>query len=165
METIEFRKLNVLIVSHRPDLISSVRTALKLIGCANVESIADFANAIKLLSHERFDVVFTDDFAKIVNEKAFVLALRTSVEILNPTIPVIGLMQKPSKSQIELGRDLGVNDMIACPISAATIGRKLCKTLISPREFVVAKSFFGPDRRARHLKSSNERRKSAKSRY
>jgi PleD family two-component response regulator len=144
-------------------MISSVRTALRLIGCANVDSIADYESAIMLLSRDRFDIVLTDDFARSVNEKSFVLAVRTSDGILNPTIPVIGLLHKPSKEQIELGRDLGVNDMIACPITAATIGRKLCKALESPRGFVVAKSFFGPDRRARNLKSPNERRKREKS--
>ena len=50
-------------------------------------------------------------------------------------------------------RDAGINDVIAKPVSAGAIERKLKSLLLAPRPFVTAKAFVGPDRRG-----SGERR-------
>ena len=50
---------------------------------------------------------------------------------------------------MEKARDAGVTDVLTTPISPKTIITKLKAAVLTPRPFIVASEFFGPDRRAK----------------
>ncbi|MGH7226313.1 MAG: hypothetical protein ACRELF_24115, partial [Gemmataceae bacterium] len=63
------------------------------------------------------------------------------------TVPVVLISAGTEASRIMAARDAGMNDVIAKPVSALTIERKLRALLAAPEPFVTAKTFVGPDRR------------------
>ena len=62
---------------------------------------------------------------------------------------------------MEVARDSGVTDVLTIPISPKTLVTKLQVATHSPRPFIVATEFFGPDRRgkARPAYNGSDRRK------
>jgi two-component system chemotaxis response regulator CheY len=50
---------------------------------------------------------------------------------------------------VEAARDTGVTDVLTMPISPKTLVTKLQVATHTPRAFIVAPEFFGPDRRAK----------------
>jgi hypothetical protein len=62
-------------------------------------------------------------------------------------IAIFALHERPSRRSVEQARDCGVTATLTCPISPKTLGDKLEAALSSPRPFVAAPDFLGPDRR------------------
>src|SRR5664279_266250 len=91
----------------------------------------------------------------------FPVAARRAPGIINPMTPLFVIYTNARQRQVEQARDVGVTDVLTHPVSAATIARKLEKALKAPRSFIVAPTFFGPDRRVRRaaIWSGDERRK------
>lgn len=50
---------------------------------------------------------------------------------------------------IERARDMGVNEVIAKPVSIGNIESRIIAVLEQPRPFVAETQYFGPDRRRR----------------
>ena len=57
--------------------------------------------------------------------------------------------KKCNAALVHMARDLGVTDVVTIPISPKTLVAKLQVATHSPRPFIVATEFFGPDRRAK----------------
>ena len=80
---------------------------------------------------------------------AFPLAARRTQGLLNPMIPFFLTCHGPRRVQVEAARNAGVTDVLARPISAATVKRKLLQAIVRPRAFIASTEFFGPDRRGK----------------
>ena len=103
--------------------------------------------ALRMLREQGFEVVFCDENTEPLGAVEFVKALRRDVLTRDPTIPVIMISSAATRTQIEALRDAGADDVICKPVSVETIQRKFDQLLQSPRKFVTAKAFLGPDRR------------------
>ena len=81
--------------------------------------------------------------------------------MLNPMIPIFVLQERARRRDVEKARDTGVTDVLTIPISPKTLVTKLQVATQSPRPFIVATEFFGPDRRAKSRPAfhGSERRK------
>jgi two-component system chemotaxis response regulator CheY len=157
------RNMRVLVVGGRPSGVQVLRAVLALAGVGSVSAEPDSARAIELLRHEAFNAVFCDDRCEPVSGVAFPLAARRTPGILNPMVPIFLLCSAARRRQVEQARDTGVTDVLARPVSAAIIIRKLHLAVARPRPFIAAADFFGPDRRGAKYMSfaGQERRKRA----
>ena len=144
---LDFRDARVLIVGARPSSVKVLRIALGLAGVGSVLSEPDSTRAIELLCSEPFAAVFCDSECEPVSGTHFTLAARRTTGVLNPMIPIFLLSSAAHRRAVERARDTGVTDILARPISAATILRKLRLAVARPRAFIAAPDFFGPDRR------------------
>jgi len=147
MDRAGLKKLRLLIVGGKPHAIATLRTVFGIIGINQVCYTADSVRAIELLRHEEFDAVFADDAADKVGLLAFPLAARRARGVINPMLPIYLVCASPLRHQVEGARNDGVTDVLARPISAATVIRKLRVAVLAPRPFIMAGEFFGPDRR------------------
>jgi len=148
-ELADLKDLRVLVVGGRPSGVQILRTVFGVAGISNVVAVPESRTAINLLCHERFAALFCDDRSETVGGVPFPLAARRSPGVLNPMIPIFLLCSAARRRQIEHARDTGITDVLARPISAATILRKMRLALVKPRPFIAAPDFFGPDRRVR----------------
>ena len=98
---------------------------------------------------EHFSVVFCDHKVAAADEKPFVAAARRGDAMLNPMVPIFMLQERARRRDVEKARDTGVNDVLTTPISPKILLEKLRAATQTPRPFIVAAEFFGPDRRAK----------------
>ncbi len=139
--------LHILLVGGRPTSLQVLRTAFGLLGIKHVRVISESARAIEALRAHTFNAIFCDASAEAYKGMAFPIAARRAKGIVNPMTPLFIIYSQARRRQVERARDLGVTDVLTHPLSAATIARKLEAAIISPRPFIAASSFFGPDRR------------------
>ena len=138
-----------------------LRTAFGLLGLRQITVEAESARAIEVLKAERFAAIFCDAGAEQFKGMNFPVAARRAPGIVNPMTPLFVIYTNARQRQVEHARDVGVTDVLTHPVSAATIARKLEAAIAAPRPFIVAPSFFGPDRRApRHGSWSGAERRS-----
>ena len=161
MEQTEFNAHRVLVLGPKNHAIQVLRSVLVIIGVGKVVHIEDAPGALDLLTMEHFHAVFCvlDGDA----QAEFVVAARRRSAMLNPTIPVFMLQTQVKRRQIEKARDSGVTDFLTTPVSPKTVAAKLRAATKTPRPFIVAQEFFGPDRRAKSRPTflGKERRKKA----
>lgn len=144
----EYRSLRVMIAGGKAQPARVLRTALNLVGIMHIVIVPDAATALKLLGDKMFDAVFCDESIEEIGGVPFVVAARREKGVLDKMIPIFLICSAARLRQVKRARDVGVSDVLARPISAATIMRKLSAALLKPRPFIAAPGFFGPDRRA-----------------
>lgn len=140
-------KMRMLVVSGRPYTMCLLRHVLALVGIRHLSSENDLAAAISLMRTTTFVAVFCDYGSGEFDTEAFAYSVRRSSHILNPMIPIFLVCSGPRRFDVELARDTGFNDVLALPLSATTVLRKLKAAIDKPPPFIVSAKFFGPDRR------------------
>jgi len=161
MDRADLKNLHVLIVGGKPHAVTTLRTVFGIIGLNKVSAVAESTRAIEILCDEAVDAVFCDEGADYLDYLPFPMAARRASGVLNPMLPIFLVCGSPIRPQVERARDDGITDVLTRPISAATVIRKLNVATVCPRPFILAGSFFGPDRRGagRNLFRGDERRK------
>jgi CheY-like chemotaxis protein len=145
----DLRSLHILLVGGRPASVQVLRTAFGLLGIKQVSAVAESARAIETLRMQSFDAIFSDASAEPYNNMPFSVAARRAAGVLNPMTPLFVIYHNARQRQVEQARDGGVTDVLTHPVSASTIARKLDAAISTPRPFIVAQAFCGPDRRVR----------------
>jgi CheY-like chemotaxis protein len=143
----ELSEAKVLIIDEKGHGISLLKSILIQLGVKRIAAYRNTDEALHQLRQEQFDVVFCDELAAPLNPVAFVKTLRRDLTTKDVTVPVILVSAGANRKQIELARDAGANDLVAKPVSAETVERKIRSLVLTPHNFVTAKTFLGPDRR------------------
>jgi CheY-like chemotaxis protein len=145
----DFQQMRMLLVGGKPAAVQVLRTAFGMLGLRHVMVIAESARAIEALRCQQFSAIFCDATAERFEGMTFAVAARRTPGVVNPMTPLFMICTLARQHQVEQARDIGVTDVLTHPVSATTIARKLSSALKAPRPFIVAPSFFGPDRRTR----------------
>ena len=77
----------------------------------------------------------------------FTPMVRTAPDSPNPFVPIIMLTAHPSMERVTQARDSGVNEFLAKPVTAKDLCSRIATVIESPRQFVRASEYFGPDHR------------------
>lgn len=144
----DFSSLRMLVVGGRPHTVQLLRQILDMLGVRRVLAAGEMPEAIEMLRTQRFAAVFCDEHVGDKASDAFVLAARRTPGLINPMVPIFLVSGGPKRRDVESARDLGFTDVLARPLSAATVMRKVRTALGHPRPFIAAEDFFGPDRRS-----------------
>lgn len=147
-EKTDFRVLRILLVGGKPYVVQTLRTVLGGAGVREIEYAPDSTRALEILRHQVFSAIFCDETAEPVEGVKFAIAARRTPGMVNPLLPIFMISGRAHKNLIENARDEGLTDVLARPISTATIIRKLRTALEFPRSFIASPEFFGPDRRS-----------------
>ncbi|HTQ15376.1 MAG TPA: response regulator [Rhizomicrobium sp.] len=145
---VEIKSLRILVVTARPHVAQVLRQVLGICGVTDIAVCAHGAAALDLLRHQVYDAVFCDQASSHDTGRDFAKDARTAEGVLDSMIPVFLVSGGPRRRDVEAARDRGYTDVIARPVSAATVLRKLNSALERPRPFIAAPDFFGPDRRS-----------------
>jgi CheY-like chemotaxis protein len=143
----ELSDVKVLIIDEKGNGISLLKSILIQLGIKRIAAYRSTDDALKHLREETFDLVFCDELSTPLNPVAFVKTLRRDLITRDVTVPVILVSVGANRKQIELARDAGANDVVGKPVSIETVERKIRSLLLTPQDFVTAKTFLGPDRR------------------
>ena len=148
--------LSVLVVEDSAFIRSVLSATLRTIGVGTVHAEPGGAEAIRFLEGRRaalppgtapVDIVISDLVMPEVDGLMLLRWLRYSPKSPDRFLPVLMLSGAADRHYVEQARDLGATDFIAKPFSAGTIASRLMAAIARPRRFVLAKGYFGPDRR------------------
>jgi CheY-like chemotaxis protein len=146
-------RLNCLIVDENRHMRTILRGVLRAFGIRKVVETTDGAGAIRELKAVAADLLITEYALDTLDGIDLTKLIRTASDSVNPWLPVIMLTGYTERQVVARARDAGVNEFLAKPISAEALYVRIIGTLFSPRPFVKAKGFFGPDRRRHAMKN------------
>jgi CheY-like chemotaxis protein len=148
-----FEYLKVLIVEDNHHMRALLRSLLLALGIKHVFEAENGEQAIGHLRDQQPDLVLSDLSMRPVDGIAFAREIRTAHGSTNPFVPIIMVTGHTERHRIEAARDAGVTEVLAKPITAANLFRRIGEIVERPRPFVKCETFFGPDRR-RHRPES-----------
>lgn len=120
---------------------------LELMGVGKVYAAKDGRQAFKIFCRVKPDIVITDWHMPIEDGIDLVENIRYAPESPARMTPIIFLTGYSSHTRITKARDLGVTEYLIKPFTAADIAKKIAHAINSPRNFIEAQHYFGPDRR------------------
>ena len=156
---IRLSKVCVLIVDDDPVVRMLIRDALKALGFENTLVASDGHTAFGLLNKHMVDIVFTHWVMEPMDGIEMTRRIRSVLPDHKRTVPVIMLSGKSDKEDVEIARDAGVTEYLIKPFSVQQVCKRVQAVVEAPREFVVCKTYVGPDRRRRKKDGVEERRK------
>lgn len=148
--------MSVLVVEDSGFIRTVLTATLRTIGVGLVHAVGSGADAIRWLDERRaalppgtapVDLIISDLVMPEVDGLMLLRWLRYSPKSPDKFLPVLMLSGAADRQYVEQARDLGATDFIAKPFSAQTIASRLLFAIARPRRFVLAKGYFGPDRR------------------
>ncbi len=148
--------LSVLVVEDSGFIRSVLTATLRTIGVGSVHAVVNGIAAVRFLEERRaalppgtapVDVVISDLMMPEVDGLMLLRWIRNSARSPDKFMPVLMLSGAADRGYVEQARDLGATDFIAKPFSAHTLSSRLLHALARPRRYVLAKGYFGPDRR------------------
>jgi two-component system chemotaxis response regulator CheY len=142
----DISKHRILLLGSKTHALLLLRSILSVMGVTSIVQVEDTRRALELLSMEMFHAVFYDPKVEAYLGTPFPVAARRKESMLNPLVPIFALQPRARRHDVEQARDAGVTDVITVPISPRTLMTKMTAT---PRPFILAQEFFGPDRRSR----------------
>ena len=157
-------RLNFLIVDDNKHMRALVKSILHALGVKSILEAGDGADAFKELRHFPADLIICDWSMSPLDGLDFVRMVRTGTDSPNPFVPIIMLTGHTEMHRVMEARDSGVHEFLAKPISAKGIYSRIRAIIESPRPFIRAGLYFGPDRRRKENPNYNgpERRKTNK---
>jgi len=146
-----FDQLKILIVDDEAHTRTLIKEVLQIIGFsqANIREASDGLSAFKSLEEEKVHIIISDWRMEPMDGLTFVRKLRDQTTSPDPFVPVIFCSAHTDQEMIERARDMGVNEVIAKPVSIGNIESRIIAVLEQPRPFVAETQYFGPDRRRR----------------
>ena len=113
--------------------------------------VTDAADAFKEIKQHVPDLIITDWEMSPLDGLDLIRMIRKANDSPNNFIPIILLTAHADAKRVMEARDAGVNEVVAKPISASALGKRIDASLNHPRSFVRTENYFGPDRRRQNL--------------
>lgn len=144
---LDFSSHEFLIVENHALMRTLLRTMLRGFGARAVTDARDVPEALKFARRDRFDAIILDFFLGDQDGADFARALRHDTDCINRQTPILLITAAPNHAKVMKARDAGVDGMLAKPIAASDLHRRLHAMLTSSRPFVVTSAYAGPVRR------------------
>ena len=151
MSEYNLEELNILVVDDHPNMQAILRAILKAMRVKRVRYCNNPADALLEMRNEAPDIIITDWKMEPLDGHEFVRQVRTSQDSPNPYVPIIMLTGYTEQERICEARDAGVNEFLKKPIAITSLRARIINIIDHPRAFIKTDSFFGPDRRRRHI--------------
>jgi CheY-like chemotaxis protein len=153
-------QLAIMVVDDNHHMVVLVKHILVSLGIKNVREARDSADAIELLGSYPCDIVICDYNMQPLDGVDFVKLLRTSPDSPNAHVAVIMMTGHTEYRTVAAGRDAGVNEFLAKPISVKSLCERIVHVIEKPRPFIRSRRYTGPDRRRKQVPFDGpERRK------
>jgi len=164
----DLERLSVLIVEDSTFMRELMAEVMRAIGIGRVFTAEDGGDAIDLLQTVAtdpmkagisiIDAVVSDVFMPTLDGRMLLRWIRSSPKSPDRFVPVLMVSGAADKDIVQNCRDLGASEFLAKPFSANSVAEKLMHVIMHPRRFVLAPTYFGPERRRTELFLDNERR-------
>ncbi|MHA1154409.1 MAG: response regulator [Alphaproteobacteria bacterium] len=158
----------VMVVDDNSFMCSLLVNTINTFGIENTQAEPDCATAIKRLKLSKtdpigagigtVDLIIADYLMDGVDGNLFLHWIRTNREVPDRFVPFVMVSGAADQFVVEQARDTGVTEFMAKPFSAQSVADRILAVINSPRQFVLAPGYFGPDRRRVNNSAPEERR-------
>lgn len=165
MADFNLSNLKILVVDDYTPMRRILWNVFRELGVFNIAEAENGAEAIMMMKGHAGepafepDILITDHIMKPIDGLKLTRMIRTDPDSANPFLPVIMVTARTDIEHVVKARDAGVTEFLAKPVSARLLYCRLRSVIESPRPFVKAPSFFGPDRRRRQLQHGGPERR------
>jgi two-component system chemotaxis response regulator CheY len=147
MIRVDLTRLRFLVIDDNAHMRRILRMLLHSYGAREVYEAEDGAAGLDAFNHYLPDIVITDWVMPIFDGLEVTRIIRQDGTNANPYVPIIMLTGYSEKRRVVAARDAGVTEFLAKPISSQALYQRILSVVASPRPFIKAKNYFGPDRR------------------
>ena len=154
--------LSVLIADPSSHMAALVAVMLRSLGIRSVDATIDLRHTAAELARHPYGLILIDE--QLGGRAGFdmIRALRQLGTHPNRETPIFMMAAAPDARMIAAARDAGVTEFLRKPFSAEHIQLRLDGLKKSPRPFVEAQTYTGPDRRRRTVAGAAQRRSADK---
>lgn len=156
--TIDFSKISILIAEDNREVRNIIVEILKVLGVGKITVAVDGKEAFKKYMHEKPDIILTDWEMHPVNGLEFIKQVRTDELSYNKAVPIIIITGYTAPNRVVSARDSGITEFLVKPFTATQLIQRIVHVINSPRNFVEAPDYKGPDRRRKTTDYNEERR-------
>ena len=145
--SINLTEMVVLVADGSPFFSRLVHSILRSFGTTKVLEVRSTWEVLRTLSNRNIDVLICDVKLPPHGGESLVRAIRRKKDHEHRTIPTLLMTSDPREQAVFRARDAGANMVIAKPLSPSNLYDRLAWIALTPRQFVDAPTYFGPDRR------------------
>ena len=146
---IDLKKLKVLVVEDVDPMRKIIVSVVEMMSVGRVFAAENGETAFNIFRRENPDIVITDWSMEPMDGLQLTHEIRTNMLSPNRTVPIIMISGYSYKERIDKARDAGVTEFLVKPFSADDLAKRIAYVINSPRDFIDAPGYFGPDRRRR----------------
>lgn len=160
----DFAKVNVLVVESTHEMFKLFKTVLEMLDVPerNIDSAFSAEEGFDKFCRKNHDIVITDWLENPDRGIHLLKQIRTDKKVPNKFVPVIMTAGSGHLNRVLRSRDAGVSEYLVKPFAAITLATRITRVIEKPRQFVVADSYTGPDRRVRNQPFEGENRRKEK---
>lgn len=151
MLSIDVSGLKVLIIEDNLHFRTFLKSLLEALGICDVREARDGQEAMDILAEFPADLATLDQKMAGVSGLEFVAMVRDEATSPAPFLPIIMMTGDTDDALLKRASDAGVNDFVTKPVSATSFLVRIQSVLENPRPFVRSESYFGPERRLKHV--------------
>ena len=144
-----FPDLAALVADDSLYLRRILRDMLMRVGIKRVLEAPDGREALGILGDSKPDIVILDWDLGVLSGEEFVRLTRTPATSPAPTVPIILMMARPRRYNVERAAELGVNEIVAKPFSPKVLWARLDEVINRPRAFIQVQGLLRPAPRVR----------------
>lgn len=172
MISLKWQNIYVLVIDDNSFMRELLVSTLRSLGITQTVAFPDCATAIERLKLSRtdpiaaglgtVDLIMSDYLMAGVDGILFLRWLRSDKQVPDRFVPFIMVSGAADQYVVEEARDAGVTEFLAKPYSVKTVAERILSIVNTPRQFILAPGYFGPDRRRTTMPVSRERRDASK---
>ncbi|MDA0240720.1 MAG: response regulator [Proteobacteria bacterium] len=159
MAAYNLQRFHVLVVEDNEYIRETLTDLLTHLGVGRVTATVDGTSAIEELKRlEKIggagmpmavDIIFSDMIMSPMNGLLFLRWVRTSKDSGNRFTPFVMVSGAADYDYVRSTRDIGVTEFLGKPFSVNSVSKRLLGGIDHPRQIVMSRKYFGPDRRRR----------------
>jgi len=141
--------LSVLVVDDNANMRKILGAMLRSFGLRKIHEAGDGLSALKIVTTQEIDIIFTDLMMQPVDGLALIRWIRTSSASRSVFAPIIMITGHATQRALNEARMAGVTEFLAKPLTARGVSHRINEVIHNPRPFVKVSDYFGPCRRRR----------------
>lgn len=138
--------LRFLLMDDNHHMRAIVATILRSVGAKHLREAGDGADGLEAMESWPADIAICDFKMAPMDGVEFTRRVRQP-NSRNAFLPIIMMTGFSDRSRIFEARDAGVTEILAKPITAASLLQRVESVIVHPRPFIRTKAYFGPCRR------------------
>lgn len=146
--TLDLKGSSFLILDQDEQVRTVLKSLLKANGAGHIYLEEDGTEGLRILKTTEVDIVICGANMQPLGGRDFTRIVRRDETLKNREVPIILATKEISHSLVKDARDSGINDIVAKPLNALNVLKKLLKGLNNHRAFIDTRFYVGPDRRS-----------------
>jgi response regulator RpfG family c-di-GMP phosphodiesterase len=153
--------LRITVLSENKYITKTITDALKDVGVGNFNHFYEHKEALNSMREELPDILIVGWNAGGKHAIEIADYIRKHEQSPSHYLPMILIHSFTDIKEINLARDIGINECVMMPFNVKSIKNKISSIINHPRGFIDTDNYIGPDRRRRNDPEYNgpERRK------